>query len=183
MSARRLTASERRTVVAGAAVLAVAWAASAWIAPAVRRWSDREAAIAATRERVARLQQLIGQEPELVAAAATRDAEGEGTLRVLRGRTPALASSNLQGLLQEYARMSRVSVSRLATTEADSTRYVEASVSAVTDVYGLADLLARLQGGSLLLEIAGLSVAPNPVLRGNLLQVALTVRAPFVLEP
>ncbi|MGQ0648789.1 MAG: GspMb/PilO family protein [Gemmatimonadaceae bacterium] len=141
-----------------------------------------------TRERVARLRGLADQETQLVAAADARQEAGVGVVRLLRGRTVALVASDLQSLLQDHARLSRVSVSRLevsngADSAASLEQRVSASVSAVTDIYGLADLLNRLHSSTVLLSLDEVHVAPNPVLRGNLLQVALTVRAPFVLEP
>jgi hypothetical protein len=187
MFVRRLEPRERRTIAVALGVLALALVASGWVAPAIRRWNEREAAIAVTRDRVARLRELVRRQPELVAEADRREQRSPGTVRLLRGRTVALASSELQQLLHAYARESRVSVNRLAVADPDSSRSgatgIAATVSAVTDVYGLADLLGRLQGGAVLLSVDELSIAPNPVLRGNLLQVAVTVRAPFVLEP
>jgi hypothetical protein len=59
---------------------------------------------------------------------------------------------------------------------------LSASLTATTDIYGLADLLARLHRSQALMAVEELSVAPNPVLRGNLLQIAMTLRAPWLLE-
>lgn len=183
MSVLRPNAREQRTIQAGATVMGVALLVAFVIVPFARRWSDREGAIAVARDRVARLVALTAQEPRLRAAAAVA---GEGTIRVLRGRTVALIGSDLQSLLQDYARVSRVSVTRLEVEgSADSTVAPEtglsASVSATTDVYGLADLLARIQSGPALLTVDELSVTEHPVVRGNLLQLALSVRAPFLL--
>jgi hypothetical protein len=188
MSARRPDARERRTIAVSLAILGLAALAAFVVVPGARRWRDREVAIGAARERVARLQRLSAQGAELAAVADAGAREGTGMLHVLRGRTSALAASDLQGLLQDVARMSRVSVSRLEVsgaadpTQAGQERIV-ATMSATTDIYGLADLLGRLQGGSVLLAVEEVSVSPNPVLRGNLLQLALTVHAPFIVEP
>lgn len=184
MSVLRPNAREQRTIQLGATVAGVALLVAFAIVPFARRWSDREGAISVARDRVARLLALTAQEPQLRAAAAS----SEGTIRTLRGRTVALVGSDLQSLLQDYARVSRVSVTRLEVgSAADSTvapeRGLSASLSATTDVYGLADLLARLQAGPALLVVDELAVTMNPVLRGNLLQLSLTARAPFLLEP
>lgn len=182
MSVRHPDARERRTVAIGATVAAVALFIAFAVVPAVRRWSDREVAIGTARDRVARLASLASAQDKLVAASLVMPADDR--LRALRGRTGALAGSELQALLQEQARLSRVSVERLEVSEvADTASRVAASLSATTDVYGVADLLGRLHASPVLLAVEELQVSSNPVLRGNLLQVALTVRAPFVREP
>lgn len=58
-----------------------------------------------------------------------------------------------------------------------------ATLAAQGDIYGIADFLRRLQHGPWLLEITDLSIAPNPVLRGNVLQVSIGLIAPVLLEP
>lgn len=186
MSVLRPDARERRTVVIGATVAAVALFLAFAVVPTVRRWSDREAAIGAARDRVARLAGLARDQDKLVAASLV-PAAGDRH-RGLRGRTAALAASELQALLQELARVSRVSVERLEVsdvpdTPATSGPRVSASLAATTDIYGVADLLARLQSSPVLLAVEELQVSANPVLRGNLLQVAVTVRAPLIVEP
>jgi hypothetical protein len=62
-------------------------------------------------------------------------------------------------------------------------RGVTAAVSGTTDIYGLADFLTRLQASPIVLVTEDLTVTQNPVLRGQLLQITVGVRAPFVLEP
>ena len=57
-----------------------------------------------------------------------------------------------------------------------------ATVSAIGDVYGVTQLLYLIQHGSRLLEISELTVRPNPALRGELLQLTVTLRGPFVTE-
>jgi hypothetical protein len=186
MSVRRPDARERRTVAIGATVAAVALFVAFGVVPAARRWSDREAAIGAARDRVARLAGLAQDQDKLVAASLVDPPADR--LHALRGRTPALAASELQALLQEQARLSRVSVERLEVSDVPGNAStpgarVSASLSATTDIYGVADLLTRLQSSPVLLAVAELQVSSNPVMRGNLLQVALTVRAPIVVEP
>ncbi len=185
MSGRPLSASEKRTIGFGAAALVAGLLWSVVIAPTARRWSDRESAIDAARDRVARLRGLGESAAQLMAVANTAPS---GEVRVLQGRTVALIASDLQSLLQDLARSSRVSVNRMEVlTEGDSTatpeRGIDAVVSATTDIYGLADFLTRVQSGTAMLSIESLQVEPNPVLRGNLLQVAMTVRTPFVVTP
>ena len=45
-----------------------------------------------------------------------------------------------------------------------------------------ADFLRRLQYGPWLVELTDLTIVPNPVLRGNVLQVSIGLRAPIALE-
>lgn len=183
MSVQRPDARERRTVAIGATVAVVALFAAFVALPAARHWRDREVAIEAARDRVARLAGFAASQDKLV--AATRVEPAGSHARALRARTAALAASELQALLQEQARVSRVSVERLEVSSANdsATSQVSAALSATTDIYGVADLLTRLHASPVLLSVEELQVTSNPVLRGNLLQLALTVRAPFVVQP
>ncbi|MCC6316760.1 MAG: hypothetical protein IT361_03630 [Gemmatimonadaceae bacterium] len=181
MSIRRPDPRERRTLVIGATVAALALLGAFVVQPAARRWSDREAAIDAARDRVARLAGLRAQAPELIAASEATP--GDDRVLAVRGRTVALASAELQGALQEFARVSHVSVERLDLVDIADSSLVRATMSATTDIYGVADLLTRLQASRRVLAIEDVLVTSNPVLRGQLLQLALTVRAPVVLEP
>ena len=186
MLGRLLNAAERRTIrlattaLVGGVLLAYA------VMPVARRWSAREQLIDAARGRVARLDGLARNQDALVAAAATRT-QLPAAVTLLRARTSALVASQLQSALQQYARESRVSITRLDVASAPdssaTTAMIPASLSAVTDIYGLADLLQRLQHATMLVEVAEMSVTPNPGLRGDLLQVALVLKAPFLLEP
>lgn len=182
---------ERRTIAIGGAVLVIAFLLTTVVVPTVARWRDREALIGALRRQRAQLVTLGTQREALEASAAARAASAEALpVRLLRGRTPALAASALQSLLQDYASASRVSVTRLdVASVGDSANAggpgsaIPATISAVSDVYGLADFLARLEHGHRLLEVTELAVSPNSALRGELLQLSVSLRAPYVLEP
>lgn len=175
----------------GAAVSVAALLFAFVAMPVARRWSEREDAIRLSRERVARLRGLTERQSAVIAAARARD-EAMNALpqRILRGRTAGLAASELQRVLQDYAIASRVSISRLdvaGETKGDSTAsgnlVLPAALAAVTDIYGLADLLERMKRGSTLLDVSELNVTSNAVLRGELLQVSMTVRAPYMVAP
>ena len=173
----------------GATVVALTAVAMLVVLPFARRWSEREAVIFTTGERLARLSGIAGQETAIRAQLVTLDAalDGRGA-RLVRARTPALASSIIQSYVQAEARASRVSISRLDVAGSPATPggdgvVMPATLSAVGDIYGVADYLRRLQHGPRLIEIAELAVAPNPTLRGNLLQLSLTLRIPVALEP
>jgi hypothetical protein len=175
---------ERRTLVAGALVSAVLLVFTFAVMPYARRWSEREAAIAVAEDRVARLRSLAANEQAIARASAEHEARLDAAgVRLLHGRTSALAASALQELLREYARESRVTLSRLDvanTPQAGADLIIPATVSALGDISGLADLLARLQRGTRLVEVRGLTVSPNPALRGELLQITITLAAPYV---
>jgi hypothetical protein len=156
--------------------------------PTVQRWASREAAIAAARERLSHLNALTEHREDIARQRQAWDSVlAAGGIRVLRSRTPALAASELQEWLGVEARASRLLVNRLdaagtPTSYREGVLALPATVSATGDIYGLADFLRRLYYGSWLIEIAELSVAPNPTMRGELLQITLTLRAPFLVE-
>ena len=185
---RNLEPRERRTIAIGATVVAVAAVIVLAVLPLARRWSERESLIAATRERLARIESIAGHEAEL--SERTRAAEARldaGGMRLVRARTVALAASTLQSMVREYARSSVVSVTRLDAAGAPisgggTTLALPATISAQGDIYGIADFLRRLQYGPWLVELTDLTIAPNPVLRGNVLQVSIGLRAPIALE-
>lgn len=188
MSVLAPDARERRTIALGGAVLAAALLVTTVILPTVARWRDREAMIDALQRQRSQLIALGTQRAALESALESRRMQAETLpVRLVRGRTPALAASALQSLLQEYASASRVSVTRLdlASTpdSGAATPTIPAIVAATGDIYGLADFLARLEHGGRLLEVTELSVSPNPALRGELLQLSVAVRAPYLLEP
>jgi len=193
----RRTASERRTLAVGAVVSALALLAAYGVAPTARRWSAREAIVESKVERLARLRALARDERALRAAVRAREARlAARPQRPLAARTPALAAAALQTLVQGYAAQSQVSVSRIeaAGDEAPAGGPTEgagdgalpsvvATVVGTADVYGLAALLGLLQHGPRLVEVTGVQVQTIPGPRGEeLLQLSLTVRAPFAAE-
>lgn len=114
----------------------------------------------------------------------------EFTQRPVTATTAALAAGVLQGVLQRYADESQLSVSELNVSgEPDTTAVplaaLPATLIALGDVYGVADLLDRVEHGSTLLDVREMTVQVNPARRadggGELLQLTLVVRAPFVL--
>ncbi len=190
-SADGLSARDRRTLTWGAgAVTCVLLLALA--IPVMKRWGDREALIAARRGELARLNGVTGAESMLRTAVDARSARAaEYPQRPVAAATAALAAGVLQGVLQRYADESQLSVSELNVSgEPDSTAVplaaLPATLIALGDVFGVADLLSRVQNGTTLLDVRELTVQINPARRaeggGELLQVTLTVHAPFVIE-
>jgi hypothetical protein len=178
---------ERRTIAVSGAVLGAAMLFAYGILPFARRWSAREDLIATRAEQVARLRWLVGHEPELRRVAAERLARGGSVERprLLAGRSPALAASSLQTLVQGYADEAGVTVRELnvagspdsVTTGAAET--IPATVSAIGDIWGVSNFVSRIQHGTTLIDIREIGVSPNPALRGELLQLSLVLRAPY----
>jgi len=191
LSASGLSARDRRTLTWGAVAVACVLLLSVAI-PIGRRWADREALIGARRGELARLRGIAIAEPVLRTAVDARDASAaEYTQRPVSAATAALAAGVLQGVLQRYADESQLSVSELNVAgEPDSTAVPLAALPgtliALGDVFGVADLLSRVHNGPTLLDVRELTVQVNPARRadggGELLQVTLVVRAPFVIE-
>lgn len=186
---RAISARERRTIIIAAAVSSVALILAYAVLPFARHWEAREEVIATELQRIARLRGLVANEARLRELVLERAAFLEsGQQRLLAGRTPALAASALQSLLQDFADQSQMTVSQLdvagapeAMNGADAALpMIPATVSAIGDIYGVTDMLSLIQHGSLLLEIAELSVRPNPALRGDLLQMTVTLRGAYV---
>ena len=186
---RALEPRERRTIFLGATVVAVAAIVVLVLLPLGRRWSERESLIDATRQHLARVTSIVGHEAEL--AEATRALEGRleasGT-RLVRARTLPLAASAIQSLVRDYAQASVVTVTRLDAAGAPvsgggGSVAIPATIAVQGDIYGIADFVRRLQHGPWMLELTDFSIAPNPVLRGNILQVSIGLRAPVALEP
>ena len=178
---------ERRTIAAGLLVSVLALLIVFGVLPFARRWHARENTIAAEQQHLARLRGLVGREADLRQALDERRNRLEGGVqRLLSGRTPALVASSLQSLLQSYADQSQVTVSRLDVTgeavKSNGLEMMPATVSAIGDVYGVTQMLYLIEHGSRLLEISELTVRPNPALRGELLQLTVTLRGPFVTE-
>ncbi|MBC7563164.1 MAG: hypothetical protein H7305_09635 [Gemmatimonadaceae bacterium] len=188
-SAEGITARDRRTLLLGA--VAVVCVLLLWVAiPFVRSWSEREALIAARRDELARLAGVTAAAPMLREAVAARSARAqEFAQRPVEAATAALAAGVLQGIVQRYADESQMNVSELNVSgEPDSASValaaLPATLIALGDVYGVADLIDRVQHGTTLLDIRELTVQVNPSRRadggGELLQVTMVMRAPFV---
>jgi hypothetical protein len=196
---RRLTSRERRVLVAGAVISALIVLATTVVAPAARRWQDREAAIAAKAGQVARLEALVaGRDAVAASATALREARDRTGRRLLDGSTVALAGSSLQSLVRSYGERSRSSIQRVDPARApgptgggragddseamddEGLRPVALSVNAMGDIHGLVDLLYYLQSGEKLLVVDELRVSAGSGVRsGAALVWTLRVRGFF----
>jgi len=164
----RLEPRERLVVAGGAIACAVLLLAVYVIVPFAKRWSDREAAITAKAEQLARLQSLVDSEAALQQVVdeleQSRSRRGR---RLLVGTTPALAASTLQTLVRSYADQSRVTLQRVNLSGQDEPEEsgltpVGLQVTVLGDLYGLVDFLYFLQNGEKLLVIDELQVTANP---------------------
>jgi hypothetical protein len=159
------------------------------ILPFAWHWQAREQRIAANTEKLARLRGLVQHESDLQNIVRERSSALAGRdQRMLTARTPALAASHLQAVLQEFANRSRVTVSQLDVTgvpdsASASLPMIPANISAIGDIYGVTDMLSLIQHGAMLFQIRELRVRPNPALKGNLLQMTLSLRAPYLDVP
>ncbi len=163
------------------------------VLPFARRWSEREAAIEATRDRLARTQALVAGEPSMRRALESRQraAAGRGA-RLVTGATPALAASALQTMIGQYADRSGVTLDRVdvvGDAAADSTAGATSAIASIPiqltvhgDIHGVVDLLYELQHGETLLvtdeiTVTAGSTQPNGL---QLLMLTLRLRAPYV---
>jgi hypothetical protein len=190
-SADGLSPRDRRALLFGALAVACTLAVAAGI-PVARHWRDREQLVDARRGELARLRGLSTAEATLRTEVDQREtAAASFVQRPVAAATSALAAGVLQSVLQRYADESQLTVSELNVSgEPDSAAValsaLPATLIALGDVYGVTELLSRVQRGSALLEVRELTVQVNPARKaeggGELLQVTLVVRAPFVLE-
>lgn len=186
---RRLEPRERRTIALGATIVAVAAIVVLVLLPLGRRWNEREALIAVTRQHLARVSSIVGHEAELAEATRILESRLEASgIRLVRARTLPLAASAIQSLVRDYAQASVVTVTRLDAAGSPiegggSGVAIPTTIAAQGDIYGIADFVRRLQHGPWMLELTDFTIAPNPVLRGNILQVSIGLRAPVALEP
>lgn len=177
---------ERRTIRIGAAVSVVALLIAFAVVPFIARWRAREELIAARRDEIARLRNVIRKAPELRGALASAEAMASTSpRRVLTARSAALAASELQATLQRLAAAAPLSVSALDVTgEPDSTAVgaVPASLSAVGDVRAVSAFLAAVRRGPYVMDVSDMRLRPNPSLFGQPLQLSLSLHAPWIQE-
>lgn len=168
----------------GVAISAISLFVAFAVLPFVRHWSAREQLIAGQSDRLERTRQLIRNEPlmrrKLEAQRLSADATSQ---RLLSARTPALAASALQSVLQSFADQSQMTVSQLDVTgPPDSTSSfiaIPAVISAIGEIESVTHMLSLIQHGPLLLHLHEMTIRPNPALKGDLLQMTVTLRAPY----
>lgn len=193
--------------------MSVAALAAVFVAlPLAERWSAREESIAAKRDQLTRLADLVDrQAPIRAALQAQRTAREALADRLLTGATLDVAASALQELVQRYATESQVELgrfdlerarrSRPAERDPSAARGVEdpaesaedplagvqtipARVTAESDVFGLVALLQRLQSGEKLMLIDEIRInSRSPDDDGRqMVSWSFYLRAPFVAD-
>jgi len=161
---RSLSRREQLFVGGGAIISALALAVTLFAGPLLDRWATREAELEANRERLTRLQALVTSEGKLRQALGARQRAHAATMQLLLvGATPALAASNLQAQLQQYAdesfvQLNRVDVVGEPKAERPGLVSIPVMLQGQGDVYGLVDYLYRLQYGQRLLVIDDISI-------------------------
>jgi type II secretion system (T2SS) protein M len=161
---RGLSRRERLFIAGGAVIGGSALAFALFAGPLLERWTSREAALEANRQRGARLQALVASESALRQALQTRRRDHAATMQLLLvGATPALAASNLQAQLQQYAdesfvQLNRVDVVGEPKAERPGLVAIPVVLQGQGDVYGLVDYLYRLQYGQRLLVIDDIAI-------------------------
>lgn len=166
---------------------ACAIAGGALLRRGATRWLDREATIAMKTEQIGHLRALLAHEDAIRDTVHAIDARRAARPRPLVARSAAAAGADVQSFVQEQAALSLITVNSLDVAgEVDrlgDIPMVPITVSAIGDIHGVAAWLDRLQYGPRVLEIRELTITPNPALRGNLLQLSMTLRAPYVAAP
>jgi hypothetical protein len=151
-------------VAAGAAIGLAALLGTQIVLPLLDRWSAREQTLGARLDEQARLRAVVASAPGVRAAVAAERAAGRETgSLLLAGATPALAASSLQVLLRRYAEESQIQLDRVDVAgqpKADQPGLLAIPVvlQGQGDIYGLVDLLFRLQHGERLLVTDELTV-------------------------
>ena len=112
---------DRKAVLLGAAVLAVAFLASYSLMPAIRHWQIREVELGTSRSQLTQMSLLLAHSGALDSAATSAENLLEKSdRRVIRARSVTLAASALQDLLQNAADASALVVTRLDVVTSES---------------------------------------------------------------
>lgn len=159
------------------------------VLPFAARWEEREATISAKALQLGQLRGLVSNDGARQKDLAAREVERDSNqARLLTGATPALAASDLQALLQGYADASRVTLDRVdvVAETGDTGKVVPAipvRLSGQGDIYGLTELVSRLQHGGKLLIIDELGVTGgNPGYAPDLLTFSMRLHGAYRAE-
>ncbi len=192
-------ARERRVVIGGAIVTALAFLLTYGVKPFVRDWQSRESAIAMERARVAYFETLLARTASLEAdAAASERTLSAQARRVLHARSSTLAASATQTYLQDMADASSLVVTRLEVSADDTVgvdtsdapraaagaSHVPVTMSAYGDIAGAAAYLNFLGSGPRVVSLDRLTLQRNAALLGapDVVQLLITLRVPVLPE-
>jgi type II secretory pathway component PulM len=163
-SLQRLKPRERRVVVGGAIVSALALVIMGIIVPIADHWTSRESAYAASRSQWVKLSVLAASTDRLQRALDEQKVSlAAQESRLVEGTTPALAASTLQSMLQQYAQASAIQLQRVdAAGEPKAAKpgllEIPVQLSGTASMAGLVDFLSRLERGDKLLVIDELAI-------------------------
>lgn len=163
-SLRRLKPRERRVVLGGAIVSALALVVMGVILPIADHWTSRESAYAASRMQWLKLSMLAASTDRLQRALDDQKvALAVEENRLVEGSTPALAASTLQGMLQQYAAASAIQLQRVdAAGEPKAAKpgllEIPVQLSGTGSLAGLVDFLSKLERGDKLLIVDELAI-------------------------
>ena len=171
---------ERRVIATGALASVAITLIALVLVPAARRWDDRRSTIAAAGERVRRYEALLSDEPGLKQEMEQRRRAARAG-RLVPGVTPAVAASNVQSLLQRYARESGVRLDRVDVvgepeTSSDGIAAIPLQLSAQGDIHGLVALLERVQHGDRLLLISDVTIGAGTLRADSVQILSFTIR-------
>ena len=158
-SLQRLKPRERRVVIGGAIVSAVALVIMGVIVPIADHWTSRENAYAASRAQWVKLSVLAASSDRLQRALdQQRVALAADENRLVEGTTPALAASTLQSMLQQYAAQSAIQLQRVDAAGEPKTAKpglleIPVQLSGTGSLAGLVDFLSKLERGDKLLVV------------------------------
>jgi type II secretory pathway component PulM len=163
-SLQRLKPRERRVVVGGAIVSALALVIMGIVLPITDHWTARESAYATSRAQWVKLSVLAASTDRLQRALDEQKvALAVEESRLVDGTTPALAASTLQGMLQRYAQESAIQLQRVDAAGEPKTAKpglleIPVQLSGTGSVAGLVDFLSKLERGDKLLVIDELAI-------------------------
>ena len=178
---------ERRVLAAGAIASVAIVVLALGILPFARRWEARRASIEVAAERVRRFEALVREEPRLAQQLEVRRRLAR-TGSLVDGVTPPVAASNVQSLLQQYARESGVKLDRVDVVgepkpSDDGLATIPIQLAAQGDIHGLVALLGRVYSGDKLLLIDDIAIGAGAT-RGDSVQLlTFTLRLRGVWAP
>lgn len=178
---------ERRVLAGGAIASAAIVVLALGVLPFVRRWEERRASIDMAAEQVRRYETLVRDEPRL-RQEVERGRKRARTGPLFGGVTTAVAASNVQSLLQQYARSSGVKLDRVdvvgePTPSKDGLAAIPIQLAAQGDLHGLVALLERIHRGDKLLLIDDMVIGAGSTRADSVQVLTFTLRLRGVWAP
>ena len=161
---RSLSRRERLFVGGGAIISVLALVVTLFAGPLLDRWATRRRSSKPTGSAGPGCKRSSPARASCGRRSRPGSAAHAGTMQLLlAGATPALAASNLQAQLQQYAdesfvQLNRVDVVGEPKAERPGLVSIPVMLQGQGDVYGLVDYLYRLQYGQRLLVIDDISI-------------------------